>query len=154
MLLGSNTDASFLEEADGVTVSMTRGNMSLYHPEASKGFRVKIGDVTVLPAKGYRTMGEVAMLNGLLQVTAKDGALQVEQSGKTKEVSKGKTITISTTADRAPTPVPPGKLHIKHILNHKGLIYLGAGAILVGTTVAIVEITTRGPAASIVKPTP
>ena len=154
MLLGSNTDASFLQEADGVTVSMTSGNMSLYHPEASKDFRVKIGDVTVAPAHGYRTMGEVAMLNGLLQVTAKDGALQVEQSGKTKEVSKGKTITLSTTADRAPTPVPPGKLHIKHLLKHKDLIYLGAGAILLGTTVAIVDLSTTSPAASIVAPTP
>src|SRR5579872_5763944 len=79
MILGRETQASFLREADAVSVSLTEGNLSLYHPETSKVFRVKAGDVTVAPAKGYRTLGEIAMVDGLLSVTAKDGVLQVEK---------------------------------------------------------------------------
>lgn len=151
MVLGSNTDASFLKEASGVTVSMTRGNMSLFHPEASKAFRVKVGDVTVMPTQGFRTMGEIAMVNGLLVVRAKDGALQVEKSGTTKKVIKGQTITIATTANRAPTPVPPGREHMKHVALTTALIGIGATAVTLG----IIEATLpdhRHPAASPVRP--
>jgi hypothetical protein len=118
MILGRGSEASFLRDADAVTVSLARGDMSLYHPQASSEFRVKIGDVTVAPAQGYRTLGEIAMVDGLLVVTAKDGALQVEKAGTTKEVRKGSTVTIATTAAQAPAATPPGNTHLKHILNH------------------------------------
>lgn len=154
MVLGRGTKASFTRDAEGVMVSMTSGNMSLFHPQASKTFRVKTGDVTVLPVPGYKTLGELAMVNGLLVVTAKDGALQVEKAGTTKKVIKGQTITIATTADRAPTPVPPGNRHIKHILNHKALIILGVGAEAGGVIAAIALVSTgpSRPAASPVLP--
>lgn len=113
MVLGSQTQASFLREANAVTVSLTQGHVSLYHPRASSSFRIKAGDVTVSPANGYQTLGEVAVADGLLAVTAKDGALEVEKGGTTQEVANGKTITLATTAGRAPTPVPP-KRHLKH----------------------------------------
>lgn len=97
MVLGRETEASFLRKSDAVTVSLTRGALALYHPQTSQAFRVKAGAVTVAPAKGYRTMGEIAMADGYLSVTAKDGTLQVEKAGTTQEISKGKTITITTT---------------------------------------------------------
>lgn len=155
MMLGSGSEASFSRQADGITVSLARGNMSLYHAEAGTGFKVKVGNVIVAPAQGYRTMGEVAMVDGLLLVTAKNGALQIERPGKTEEVSKGKTITISTTAARAPAPVPPGKLHIKHILiGRKALVVLGLGAEVAGATIAAVALTRTSATVSTVTPAP
>ncbi len=115
MILGRETEASFSQEADGVTVSLQRGNVSLFQPQSSKGVRVKVGDVTVIPAEGYKTLGEVAMADGLVVVTAKDGALQVEKAGTTKQVSTGKTITIPTGIPRAPMPNPSGNRHLKVI---------------------------------------
>ncbi len=154
MILGHNTNASFLQEAEGVTVAMTSGRMSLYQAAAGTGFRVKAGDVTVAPSQGYKTLGDVAMADGLLLVTARDGALQIEKNGTTKEVSAGKTITISTTADRAPTPVPPGNRHLKRILHISpaALLYLGIGAEIAGGTTAIILATRTPKQASAVAP--
>jgi hypothetical protein len=134
MILGRGTEASFSREADGVTVSLARGNVSLYHSEEGSGFRVKAGDVTVAPAKGYRTLGEVAMADGLLLVTAKTGTLQVEKGGATQEVTQGKTITLATNAAGAPAPVPP-KRHIKHILFPEGTPHITAATPLVVTAI-------------------
>ncbi len=154
MILGHNTNASFLQEAEGVTVAMTSGRMSLYQAAAGTGFRVKAGDVTVAPSQGYKTLGDVAMADGLLLVTARDGALQIEKNGTTKEVSAGKTITISTTADRAPTPVPPGNRHLKRILHISpaALLYLGIGAEIAGGATAIILATRTPKQASAVAP--
>lgn len=155
MVLGSQTAASFLREANAVTVSLTQGNLSLYHPQASSSFRIKAGDVTVSPAKGYRALGEVAVANGLLAVTAKDGTLQVEKAGAVQEVSKGKTITIETDLARAPMPSPDGKgkRHLKRV--PPGLwIALGVAAGTAGIAWAIVNATSGGQAASPVTPAP
>jgi len=148
MVLGRDTDVSFLRETDGVTVSLTRGNMSLYHSEASRGFRVKIGDVTVVPAEGYKTLGQVAMVDGLVVVTAKDGALQIEKAGTTKEVSQGKTITIPATAAGTPTPYPQGRRHLKRIIriSPTALLLIGLGAGAGGIAWAILANSSSAPA--------
>ena len=145
MVLGRQTQASFLREADAVTVSLTQGNLSLYHPPAGRMFQIKAGDVTVSPAKGYQTLGEVAMVDGLLAVTAKDGTLQVEKAGAIQEVGKGKTITIATDTARAPMPDPQGKgkRHLKRIPPGL-LIALGVAAGTAGVAWAIVNATNGG----------
>src|SRR5579872_1009950 len=104
MVFGHETAASFLRDANNVTVLLGRGNVSLYHPAESEGLRVKVAGVTVEPAKGYKTLGEVAMLNGAVVVTAKQGMLQVEGQGWSEQVAEGKTITlpVSTSTARAP----------------------------------------------------
>ncbi len=145
MILGRQTRASFLREADAVTVSLTQGNLSLYHPQAGRPFRIKAGDVTVFPAKGYRTLGQIAMVDGFLAVTAKDGALQVEKGGAVQDVGKGKTITIATGTARAPMPDPQGngKPHLKRIPPGL-LIALGVAAGTAGIAWAIVRATSGG----------
>jgi len=150
MILGSGTDASFSRETDGVAVSMTRGNLSLYHPEAGPGFRVKIGDVTVRPAPGYRTLGKIAMVDGTLRVTAKDGTLQVEKGGATKEVSKGKTITLAMTAARSPAPNPPVNLHMSHTAHVTGAVVAGGAA----ASLATMALTRSSTSVSPVVPAP
>lgn len=53
-------------------------------------------------------------------------------------------------AGRAPTPVPPGNLHIKHIRSQKALLYWGAGAGVAGATITLVALTRNSAAASTV----
>ncbi len=108
LVFGRETVASFLREAGEVTVLLGQGNVSLFHPESGTGLRVKVGQVSILPAAGYKTLGEVAMLNGALVVTAKEGKLRVESSGRAEEVMKGKTLTLPTQTARSPQAAGPG----------------------------------------------
>ena len=102
MVFGRETSASFLRDASEVTVLLAEGNVTMFHANDSVGLRVKVGEVSITPVKGFKTLGEVAMLNGALAVTAKEGALRVERNGETVEVAKGKTLTIAAKTARAP----------------------------------------------------
>src|SRR5260370_36561076 len=66
--------------------------------------RVKIGDVSVSAGKGYRTLGEVAMVTGVVVVTAKEGMLQVQGPERSVELTKGKTIEITPKSAGSPQP--------------------------------------------------
>lgn len=102
MVFGQETEASFLREAGGVTVLLNKGNVSMFHPSAGEGLQVKVGAVSVEPVAGYRTMGEVAMVDGAVAVTTKEGTLRVETEGHAMNVTKGHTVTLN--ADPAPAP--------------------------------------------------
>ena len=104
VVLGRHTQAIFLREASTVTVSLREGNVSLFHPQTGRSFRIKAGDVIVSPAESYQTLGQVAMVDGTLAVTAEDGTLQIEKGGAIQQVSKGKTITITAIDAAAPAP--------------------------------------------------
>ena len=100
VVFGRDTVASFVREANDVTVLLSQGNVSMLHPTDGSSVHVKIGTLSVTPAPGFKTLGEVAMLNGSVVVTAKDGALKVEDHGATKNVTKGQTIVLTPmTAD-------------------------------------------------------
>jgi len=94
MVFGRDTVASFERGPDEVTVLLGQGSVSMYHPEDGVALRVKAGDIAVSSGKGFKTLGEVAMLNGAVVVTAKEGTLRVDGAGRTTEVTKGKTIAI------------------------------------------------------------
>jgi hypothetical protein len=94
MVFGRDTVASFERGPEEVTVLLGQGSVSMYHPEAGVALRVKAGDIAVSSGKGFKTLGEVAMLNGAVVVTAKEGTLRVDGAGRTTEVTKGKTIAI------------------------------------------------------------
>jgi hypothetical protein len=135
MVFGQQTAASFLRSANNVTVLLGRGNVSLYHPGQSMGLQVKAGNVTVAPASGYKTLGEVAMLNGAVQVTAQEGTLQVEGQGKTQQVGQGQTVTVPVNTARAPMPNPPAPPSSDaHITTSTALGWLAVGA---GGTAAV-----------------
>ena len=102
MVFGRETTASFLKSSDEVTVLLSRGNLSMYHTDEGVALRVKIGDLSVSPAKGFKSLGEVAMVGGSIVVTTKEGTLRVEGRGPAQEVAKGNTITIPVTSARAP----------------------------------------------------
>jgi len=96
MVFGRDTVASFLRDSDEVTVLLGQGNVSVFHDVSGSAVRMKIGDVSVVPVSGFKTLGEVAMLNGVVVVTAKDGAMRVDEgNGKVVNVAKGKTLTVT-----------------------------------------------------------
>jgi len=100
VIFGRDTVASFLRDTNEVTVLLSHGNVSLLHSTDGTPLRVKAGEVSIAPAAGFKTLGEVAMLNGAVVVTAKEGSLQVQDHGAMKNVAKGQTIVISPkTAD-------------------------------------------------------
>ena len=100
VIFGRDTVASFLRDSNEVTVLLSQGDVSMLHPTDGTPVRVKAGEISITPAAGFRTLGEVAMLNGSLVITAKEGSLQVENHGATMNVAKGKTIVITPkTAD-------------------------------------------------------
>ena len=102
LVFGRETVASFLREASEVTVLLGQGNVSLYQGQAGVNLRVRVGTVTVSPTGEFKTLGEIAMVNGAVVVTAKEGKLRVEGNGPAVEVVKGKTIMISAKAARSP----------------------------------------------------
>jgi hypothetical protein len=102
MVFGRDTVASFLRDSKEVTVLLGQGIVSMYHPEGSVAMRVKVGDTSVVPAAGFKTLGEVAMLNGTIVVTTKEGSLWVERDGQRIDVAKGKTIALPANPERAP----------------------------------------------------
>ena len=128
MVFGRETEASFLREAQAVTVLLSRGNVSMYHPGTSAEVRVKAGNVTVSPAAGYKTLGEVAMLDGSVVVTAKEGMLQVERQGRKEQVAEGKTLTLPVAAAPVPNPAAPPQIGNAHITTATTLGVLGLGA--------------------------
>jgi len=95
VIFGRDTVASFLKQSDEVTVLLTQGGVSVLHPTDGTPVRVKAGEISITPAAGFKTLGEVAMLNGSIVVTAKEGALQVDNRGEMKNVAKGQTIVLS-----------------------------------------------------------
>jgi hypothetical protein len=95
VIFGRDTVASFLRDSNEVTIVLSQGDISMLHPNDGIPLHVKAGEISITPAAGFKTLGEVAILNGSVVVTAKEGALQVEDHGATRNVAKGRTIVIA-----------------------------------------------------------
>lgn len=106
VVLGRESAAEFLKGMGEVVVVLQQGNVSMYHPGSAGPLRVRLGACSVAPAKGFSTLGDVAMINGVAVVTAKQGALRVEKDGAAVLVGQGKTLTLSIKAGRAPQGAP------------------------------------------------
>ena len=126
--LGGQSEASFLYGVAGVTVLMNRGSLSLYHSQGGSGFKVKVGDVTIVPAGGPRTLGEVELAGGTLVVTAKDGSLDVEKEGATRKVAKGYTLTIAPAVRGAAASSLPGNPRVKYVRSDSASLDFGSTA--------------------------
>src|SRR5579859_713411 len=136
MVFGRETVASFDRGADEVTVQLGQCNVVMYHPEAGMSMRVKIGDVSVSAGKGYRTLGEVAMVNGAVVITAKEGMLQVQGPERSVELTKGKTIEIMPKSAGSPQP---GQGTSGSTSSHMSQAeWVGIGGLAAGGTSAVV----------------
>ena len=94
MTLGSETQAQFFKQTDGVAVTLAKGNVSMFHPAKGSNLAVNVEKWSITPGQGYKSVGEVAMLNDAVIVTAKEGSLHVQGNGRTLDVAQGKTITL------------------------------------------------------------
>jgi len=133
MAFGRETEASFLRETGAVEVVLGQGDVSMYQADARTGLKVKAGDYEVAPASGYKTLGEVAMLNGVVTVSSKEGTLRVAGAGRTVEVGQGKTLTLGTKTARAPQPQTGGSQKLSGNTD----VLLDAGALAAGVVAAI-----------------
>jgi len=95
VVLGRETVGSFLMDANVITFLLTQGNVSVLHATEAPVMRVKAQDVTVSPGAGFRSLGEIAMVNGAVVVTSKEGSLQVDDRGTARTVTQGQTMVIA-----------------------------------------------------------
>jgi hypothetical protein len=103
MVFGKDSVASFVRNASDVTALLSKGSVSVYHPAEDQALlRLRIGNLSVVPGKGFKTLGEVAMTSDTLMVTTKEGLLRVEGSGKTTEIPKGQWAKFIPTVSRSP----------------------------------------------------
>jgi len=112
IVLGRDTAASFERTTDQVNVALSRGSVSLLHPADGTPLCVKLGSVSILPGKGFRTLGDVAVVDDLVVVTAKEGSLVVEGADRPAEVKKGRTITIKNVAASGQVGAAAGAAHV------------------------------------------
>jgi len=136
MVFGRETIGSFLRDADEVTLLLAQGNVSLYHPDDSVALRVRMGSISVMPVKGFKTLGEVAMIGGAVVVTTKEGLLRVEGSGPAVEVAKGKTITVMPKSARAPAAGAGGGVSSSTAFGVASVAASGLAAVLGGVAIS------------------
>jgi hypothetical protein len=98
MTFQGDTVASFLRDSDGVAVLLGQGDVSLFHSENSMPVRVKVGDISVVPVSRFETLGDVAVGNGVVAVTVKEGSLRVMGNGQAIIVAKGHTLKLAARA--------------------------------------------------------
>lgn len=98
MIFGRNTAASFQRDVNQVTVALGQGNLTMLHSVDGTPVRVRAQEVFITPAPGLKTVGDIAVLSGSVVITAKEGTLQVENHGVTKNLVKGQTIVIDPNA--------------------------------------------------------
>ena len=71
MVFGKDSVASFGRDASEVTAFLSKGSASVYHPAEDQALlRLRIGNLSIVPGKGFKTLGEVAMTGDTLIVTA------------------------------------------------------------------------------------
>jgi hypothetical protein len=112
MVFGHDTIVSLIKTEKGVTVLLSQGSVSMYHGNEGDALQVKVGEASVSPAIGFKTLGQVAMLNGAAVVMAKEGSLVVENNGQKITVDKGRTIAVSAKTEPAPQVITSTGPHV------------------------------------------
>ncbi len=133
MTFGRDTAASFARTGNEVAVLLQQGEVTFYHPDVGN-MLVKMEDISVIPAKGFNTLGEIAMLDGSILVNTKRGKLRVEGTGVPVEVPEGKSITLTTKTARSPHGASVGSGH--STVFYVAIGATGAAAILAGVAIA------------------
>jgi len=104
MVFGRYSNVTFERDSQSISARMTSGDVSLFRPtDDPNALRVLVGNVTIEPAGGYKTLGEVALLNDVVVVSAKQGLVKVSwPDGKTTDVPAGKALKLAPKNGRAP----------------------------------------------------
>jgi hypothetical protein len=103
MVFGHDTVASFERQSNEITALLDRGNVSIYHPvDDSTAVSLKIGNLSIAPAPGFKTLGQIAMAGGTLVVSTSEGLMRVDGTGQRLEIPKGKTVRFQARTRRVP----------------------------------------------------
>jgi len=139
-VFGRNSEASFSREGESVTARLASGSVSMFQPgEERTGMRLKFDNVTIGPAGGYKTLGEVAMLGDTVVIRTKEGMMSVNfADGKTAQVPAGEVMRL------VPTPRAPqeaaGSQHYgagqANWVEYAALGAAGAAAVLAGVSIS------------------
>jgi hypothetical protein len=121
LVFGRETTAVFRQEEIEPAVLLRQGTLLLYHNDSARTLRIRAGDISVVPELGFKTVGEVALLNGAVVVHSKLGMLRVEGSGSPVEVPQGRMITIQPRSARGPQVGASGGSHITTVAAWIGL---------------------------------
>jgi hypothetical protein len=98
---GRDTLASFVRNSDQVTVLLNQGNISMFHAIDGTPLGVKAGEILIDPGAGFKTQGDIAVVNGSVVITAREGGLQVDDHGVTRNVAKGQTIVLALSSAKS-----------------------------------------------------
>ncbi|HEV2493359.1 MAG TPA: hypothetical protein VG204_09860 [Terriglobia bacterium] len=135
MVFGHDTAASFERQSNEVSALLSHGNVSVYHPvDDVTALNLKVGNLSIVMAPGFKTLGEVAMAGTTLVVATKDGLMRVNStSGQTVEVPKGKTVKF-----QARTQAPQQAGGAQRYGSDKGLIFdiIAAGGAIAAVVIA------------------
>ena len=136
LAFGRQTQAQLVRDTRGVAVMLDAGDVLLYQPKEAKEMRVEAESLTVTPVTGYRAIGEVAILSGLLVITSKQGTFDVEGHGQRVIVAEGKTVTLSPKIAGAPQGGPATSagsapaVQSSHLLEYATIGASGVGIIV------------------------
>jgi hypothetical protein len=89
-----NSRTEFRGDRANVGLKLGAGEISLYHPVKAGRMRVEIQELAVTPEPGFRTRGEIAMVQQAVVITAREGRLWVEGAGSPLEVKQGSSVTL------------------------------------------------------------
>ena len=95
MVFGRDTAASFERKSSEVTALLERGSVSVYHPmDDLMPLRLEVGNLSIVPAEGFGTLGEVAVTGEGVVIKTAQGLLRVEAdgTGQAFQVAKGETV--------------------------------------------------------------
>lgn len=107
-VLGRDTSASFSRTSSEIVVTLVRGNVSIYRPKEADAMKVNLNNISCVTEKGYRTRAEVALINGSIVVTTKEGLMRVRGKDREFELSKGNTIVVGNVPTASPAPQAGG----------------------------------------------
>jgi|SRR5271157_940190 len=138
-VFGRNSEVSFLREGESVAARLASGSVSIFQPgEERNGMLVKFDNVTIGPAGGYKTLGEVAMLGDTVVVRTKEGVMNVNfADGKTTAVPAGQVLRLSPKSKRAPQEAA-GSQHFGgqgNWVEYAALAAAGTAAVLAGVDI-------------------
>jgi hypothetical protein len=94
IILGSETVASFSGDPKDITVKLSKGNLSMIHSSSGSHLQVTVEEISITADTGGKVHGVVAMVRDAVVITAKQGALVVDDQGTSQTVPQGKTVVI------------------------------------------------------------
>jgi len=139
-VFGRDSDVSFSREGEAVTAHLSSGSVSIFQPgEEQNGIRLKFDNVTIGPAGGFKTLGEVAMLGSAVVIRTKEGVMSVHfADGKTTQVPAGKVMKLVPNPQRTPQEAM-GSQHFgaqESWVEYAALAAGGTAAILAGISIS------------------